>query len=746
MRFKFEEILDNLDFSLMILTPDFEIVYANEPTSHLLGLPLGEVLGKKCYELFHGTSHPHPMCPTLNCLRDKKPHLSEFPEKKLGNIWISVSSNPLLDDRGGVRFIIHAVRDVTEVKEREKSLRRSDLFLKVFSAQDIVGIYAMDDKRFHYVNNGFCKIVGRSREEVSSLSPLDLVHPGDRETVKRNIEKRMRGELEEVRYGLRFLRKDGTVRFCEAFSRVVKFEGRPVIFGVIVDRTDKIIAEEKYRKIFEDAPVGIFRTTPSGKVLLANPWFLKALGYDDSTDLSSMDVARDIYYRPEDREVFVKKIEDEGEVKGMELRLKKRDGSPLWVRVYAKAVRDEDGRTLFYEGMVMDVTPRKVLEEQVAQMQKMEAIGRLAGGIAHDFNNILTAIRGYAELLLMSEGGKGEIRKRLESILRLTERGSSLVSKILAFSRSRPLSKAVVDVNKEITDMHEMLKRIIGEDIELKLSLSSNLWKVKADPTTISQVLMNLAANARDAMPEGGTLLIETENVDVSAGKVATNGETFGKSGRYVVIKVSDTGRGIPEEVIGKIFDPFFTTKEEGKGTGLGLSVVYGLVKQHGGFIDVCSEEGVGTTFKVYLPACETGGVDNRVDAGISGDRSFSGKRVLVVDDEQDIREMVEEALSREGFSVASASTAEEALERLKRLGKVHLVIADLTLPGMGAREFFETVVRDNPEIKFLLISGYAVTPHDYGFVSERRIPFLQKPFSIKKLVEEVKKLLSQDS
>ncbi len=755
-RIDFRGLLDAVSFPVMVIDKDFRIVYANRAVADLVGFKEGDLLGKRCHEVVHKSKAPHPKCPVLKMMKTGRPEESEFMEPNLGGKWISPSAHPVKDSSGRINYIIHTIRDVTERKRFEEALRESELKFRVLSEQSMVGVYIFDESGFSYVNRAFCELVGRTQDQLlSGVDPLDLVHPEDRDEVKSKIDMRLKGEVDSVRYSLRFVRPDGSVRYCEAYSKVVQLKNRRFIVGNIVDRTEKVLAEERLREseerlreIFNSVPVGIFRTTPSGKVLVANPWFLSLLGYEGEVDLENVDVAKDVYFNPGDRISFVEEIESKGEVDGMEIMLKRKDGSPVWVRVYAKAIKDSGGKTLYYEGSVIDVTRQKALEEQVAQMQKMEAIGTLAGGIAHDFNNILTAIRGYVELAMMEVDEGSPLHSRLSAILSNVERGASLVAKILAFGRKQPLSRKAMSINDEIKEVYGILRRIMGEDIEIKLSLADDVWSVEADPASLGQILMNLAANSRDAMPKGGVFSIETENVEVD--EVYARMKPYVKPGRYVMLKVSDTGRGIPKEIQKKVFEPFFTTKERGKGTGLGLSMVYGLVKQHGGFIHVYSEEGKGTVFKVYFPACDEGEV--AVDAShrmSHGDEtSYSAKGVvLVVEDEDDVRDIMDEVLRSMGFDVVLSSNGEEGLSKFKELGgKVDLVISDLVMPKVSGEELYAEIKKINPDVKFLFISGYSMSGSIQNFIMEKHIKFIQKPFGIKQLLEAVKEIMEGSS
>ena len=363
-------------------------------------------------------------------------------------------------------------------------------------------------------------------------------------------------------------------------------------------------AEEKYRNIYENAIEGIFQTSPEGRFISANPALARILGYDSPEELMEgvRDVAKQVYIREGQRQEYVRLMEAEGLARNFEAEVCCRDGSVRWVSLNARAVHNAEGSVLYYEGTMESITERKKLEAQLLHAERMQSVGNLAGGVAHDFNNILTTVMGYCSLILMKAGPDNQLAGYVNQIMEAAERASALTQNLLAFSRRQPIETKAVDVNESMKVVGKLLRRIIGEDIELRTSLSKEKLTVLIGEGQIGQILMNLATNARDAMPAGGILSIKTEKVHLGGGVAKAYD---GMEGACACIEVSDTGSGMNESVKDQIFDPFFTTKEVGKGTGLGLSIVYGIVSQNKGRVDVESRPGSGTTFTIYLPLTE---------------------------------------------------------------------------------------------------------------------------------------------
>lgn len=415
---------------------------------------------------------------------------------------------------------------------------------------------------------------------------------------------------------------------------------------------------------------------------------------------------------------------------------------PRWLQTEKVPHRDSHGNIVGLVGLAVDITEKKQLEEQLRQSQKLESIGRLAGGVAHDFNNLLTIINGYCELLLENAGADDPQCPLLTEIKNAGERAAGLTHQLLAFSRKQVLEPHVLCVNQQVANLEKMLRRLIGEDVRLRTILESNLWPVLADAGQLEQVIMNLALNARDAMPEGGDLLIQTANVEVRDRDVTHPAEV--PTGNYVVLSVKDTGCGMDEATRLRIFEPFFTTKAEGKGTGLGLAVVYGIVKQSGGYIDVQSKPGQGATFSVYLPWCQR---PDTTDVCRSTQPHFSvgTETILLVEDEVSLRQLSARALRKCGYTVLEAANGGDGLQvSAAHTGVIHLLVTDLIMPVLCGRKLAIQLIQERPALKVLYVSGYSADVLSQQDVSAPGTAFLQKPFTPTTLTQKVREVLDQ--
>jgi PAS domain S-box-containing protein len=500
-------------------------------------------------------------------------------------------------------------------------------------------------------------------------------------------------------------------------------------------------AEEKYRSIFENSAEGIFQSLPSGKVITANPALARILGYESPEDLTA--TGHNISFHcadPRDREGLASLMEEQGFLSGMEVQFNRKDGSKIWALARGRAVKENDGDVLYYEGSLEDMTERKRLEEQLLQAQKMEAVGRLAGGVAHDFNNLLTAIIGYASLAAAKLKGQESIRHDIGEIEKAGRRAATLTNQLLVFSRRQVVQPRVLDLNSVVRGVEGMLRRLIGEDVDFSTNLDPNTGPIKADAAQVEQIILNLAVNSRDAMPDGGWLTIETGNLDL---KEPSDLYPKLKPGQFVILAVSDSGQGMDKNTQSKIFEPFFTTKEIGKGTGLGLSTVYGIAEQAGGYVDVKSEPGAGTSFTLYFPRAERS-IDPLLTLVPSNSYVGGTETILLVEDDAAVRALAKIALENTGYTVLDADNADAAMHICEQhKGEIHLAVTDIVMPGRSGPKLAASLISRRENLKLLYMSGYT----DDSIARLRLVsgaPFLQKPFTPIKLAQKVREVLDK--
>lgn len=629
-------------------------------------------------------------------------------------------------------LLIHRIR--RELVERE------ELFHLISqNAADMIAVVDMEGKRL-FNSLSYEKVIGYSPEELQSSSAFEQIHPDDRERVKNAVEDARRsGVGSTLEY--RFRHKDGTWLVLESTSSVIRnAEGEPEKF-VIVNRniTERKRAEADFRSVVEDAPYGIYRASIAGRFLNVNPALQKMLGYEQEQELLRRDLATDIFRHNGEYQRLSELLRGTKEIKDIEMEWTKQDGTPITVRCSGHNVEDENGLPAYFEVFAEDVTEKRVLERQLRMAQKMEAVGRLSGGIAHDFNNLLGVIIGYSRVLKRALGASNALCEHAVEIEKAGERAASLTKQLLAFSRQQVLTPAILNLNALVSDMQGMLPRLLGEDIKVSLELDPELGSVKADQSQIEQIIMNLAVNARDAMPMGGKLKIRTSNFMMD--QAYTRSHAGAKAGNYVLLVVTDTGTGMDAETLTHMFEPFFTTKERGKGTGLGLATVYGIVKQSNGYIWVDSAPEKGASFEIYLP--RHAGQPAEKPKSDSDERLRGSECVLLVEDAEPLRKLAKSFLEAGGFRVLSAGSGEEALEVTARFeGIFDLLLTDVVMPGMNGRVLAEQLLPRQPGMKVLYMSGYTDSFIAGHGVLESGTHLLHKPFTDEVLIRKVREVL----
>ena len=500
-------------------------------------------------------------------------------------------------------------------------------------------------------------------------------------------------------------------------------------------------SEANFRSLVTNAPYGICRSDSTGKILDVNPAFLETLGYTNAEEL----VGQHVYGLYADSNQWFELadlLRVSAPFRGLTAEWKRKNNSTTVVRVSGRSVTNGDEGERVFELFAEDVTERRALEQQLRQSQKMEAVGRLAGGIAHDFNNLLMVISGYSEFLLERMGADPQLRGPAQEIASASERATSLTRQLLAFSRKQMLAPRIVNLNDVAGENLKMLTRMIGEDIDLVLIPEDHLWSVRADAGQIEQVIMNLAVNARDAMPSGGKLTLETANVTLDEGYARHHAPLL--PGDYVMVAISDTGAGMDAETQSHIFEPFFTTKGT-KGTGLGLSTVYGIVKQSGGYIWVQSEVGKGTTFKIYLPRVASAG-EMAAQVAVAGEAQKvepGTETILLVEDEVNLRYLARQYLEKQGYKVIEAADGAVAMQiAVAHEGVIHLLLTDVIMPGMNGRELAQRISEIRPNVKVLYMSGYTENVIGHNGTLDAGVRLLQKPFNLRDLRTIVREVL----
>ncbi len=656
--------------------------------------------------------------------------------------------------RNGSQHMLGVGVDITELKNSAQSLKESEEKYLLLLNSTAEAIYGLDlNGNCTFCNPACVRLLGYQRgEDLLRRNMHELMHhtradgtpyPEQECEIYVAVRKgRARHVSNEVLW-----RADGTSFAAEYWSypmyRAGEMVGAVVTFLDISDRKraeeELRRSEQKYRQLFENSTYGVFWSKPDGTLLDVNPAMVAMLGYRSRDELLKQNLNCDIYEHESTRRAILESYGPGERVGGVEVNWQRKDGRTIVVRISGNLIREKDGSINHYEVIAEDVTERRSLEEQLRQSQKLEAVGLLAGGIAHDFNNLLCVILGNTELLLETKQSEKQ-QRYAEEIKKANGRAAQLTRQLLAFSRKQVLYPTVLNLNTVVADTGKLLRRLIGEDIQIVTESQADLGSIRADRGQVEQILMNLATNARDAMPSGGTLSIRTENAQLGDEDVARY--PYVKRGHFVHMAVSDTGTGMTEAVRSRVFEPFFTTKEKGRGTGLGLATVYGIVKQSGGYIWVSSTPGAGTTFNVYLPRVDEKAITAALNLEVRPEYPRGTGTILLIEDDDSLRQVTCELLAASGYNVIQASRGHLALDLAAQYeGRIHLVISDVVMPEMSGPLAVSKLRLSHPEVQALYVSGYAETPVVQELIAEGAL-LLQKPFSRMTLLTKVDELL----
>lgn len=761
-------ILDGIEADIYIGDLEtYEILFMNKHMKESFG---NDLVGKVCWRVFRGDSGPCPNCTNPRLLDSEgNPNPVQVWEGKN-----SITNRYYLNYDRAIRWIdgryvrLQVATDITDRKRAEEALKESQEKFR-FLAEKMADIVWTVDLNFRttYVSPSIEKVLGFTPQERERQPLEQMVTP---ESLNR-IQDLFLEELQREKNGgadpdrsmvaeVEYYCKDGSTIWMENTIKSMRDAAGAWIgiYGVSRDITERKRAEEtlrvereKFRSLSEDAPFGMAMIAQDGSFKYINPKFYEMFGYELSDIPNGRSWFRKAYPDPDYRHQAISAWKDDfagsgfGEKRPRIFKIKCKDGSEKIINFIS--VQLQTGENLMTCEDITDLKQAEAAlrqtEEQLRQSQKMEAIGGLAGGIAHDFNNLLTVIKGFAELSFLGLDANDPLRGNIEEIRKASERASSLTRQLLAFSRRQILELKVVNLNSLIQDIDKMLRRILGEDIDLVYRFSEDAGKVKTDPGQIEQVILNLAVNARDAMPSGGVLIIETSSAELPQTYAQTHIDI--NPGHYVMLSVTDNGSGIPPGVRDRIFEPFFTTKEKGKGTGLGLSTVYGIVKQSGGHIHVYSEPGLGTTFKIYFPKVEE--EEDSLQPEQDGIPLFKGSEtILLVEDEPAVRELAARILRDRGYLVYEAPDGQETLKMVHNHPdrKIHLLLTDVVMPGMSGRVVADRLKHSMPGMKVLFISGYTDNAIVHHGVLDKGVNFIQKPFTPETLARKVREVLDR--
>lgn len=634
-------------------------------------------------------------------------------------------------------LVLARTRALEQVRLRELRLRAL-----VENASDPIVI--VDERmRTLYSSPATEKVTGYSQGEMRGRE-LSVVHQDDLELAQKLMKLILESPGQPVRGELRVIHRDGRCLCLETVA--TNLLDNPAVGGIVVNLRDVTEqkrtheSEARLAAIVESSDDAVISADLDGKIISWNPGAERLYGYTQAEALGKSPSFTTAPGESIEMDAIIRDATTAGVTAHFETARIRKDGRKVLVSVGVSPIRDKDGKIIGAAGISRDVTEHRRLEDEFRQAQKMEAIGRLAGGIAHDFNNILTAISANAELAMADLPANHPVREDLAEIRRAGTRAAALTRQLLAFSRKQVLQPQTINLNTIVHSVEEMLHRVIGEDVTLVPDLTPNISFVRADPTQLEQVLMNLAVNARDAMPRGGRLTIATRNVETADKALLAEGMS---PGSYVLLEVSDTGIGMDAKTRARIFEPFFTTKDPGKGTGLGLSTVYGIVRQSGGFITLESERDKGTSFKLYFPQAEESSRKHGPNSGEHPEVRGGHETLLLVEDEAAVRTPLKRALERLGYRVLAAANGIEALSIARTAeSPIHMLVSDVVMPGMGGRELADSLRALDPSLPVLFMSGHsddAVASHGSLAMGAA---FMAKPFAIRSMVQRIREVL----
>jgi PAS domain S-box-containing protein len=747
---KFRDLAERSVTGIYVLQQNGVVRYVNARCAEIFGYTVEEATDKlSVYDLIYSEDLPLVKASLGKRISGEMPaHHYEFriitKNRDIKHVKVH-SSFTVYEGRPAV---IGTLLDISERKRAECALMASEERFRTFFDLPIVGfaLTAADSRWIHF-NDKLCEILGYSRAELQKKTWREITPPEDLEKEEPHFEEVLKGAPNISGFEKRYIRKDGSLVDVLVSTQAVRNPDASVAYfaSIIQDITAQKRAEgeileerEKLRTLSDNAPFGMVLIDKTGRFTYVNTKFTELFGYDLTDVPHGRSWFRKAYPEPEYRHrVVATWVEDfrgtgPAERKPRVFSVTCKDGMKKIIEFIPSMLASGD-----YLMTCEDITELRKLESQLRQAQKMESIGTLAGGIAHDFNNILTTLIGYASLIQTKMDRDNPLRPYVDQIVSASAKGADLTRSLLTFSRQQPLTLLPVDVNDAINETKPLLKRLLTEDIDLRAYLAPGEMVVMADKSQMDQILFNLVTNARDAMPEGGTLTVETDTAEMNGRFIEAHG--FGKAGRYVLINVSDTGAGMDEATREKIFDPFFTTKEPGKGTGLGLATVYGIVKQHSGYITVYSEPGHGTVFRIYLPAARA---RTGEEVGPMTPLTGGNETILIAEDDEEVRRIMREVLEEYGYRIIEAIDGQDATDKFRLHRDVDLVVLDSVMPVKNGREAFEAIRGMDPHVRVLFTSGYTRDVVLDKGIKDGEFDFIAKPLLLDRFLRKVRGIL----